>query len=63
MGRAGSALGGFGGLSIVAGRAYLKWGKDSLNLPTLLQYDCTIIRQYKASLPTSRVYARHHTIW
>jgi len=28
MGRAGSA---FGGLSIVAGGAYFKWGKDSLN--------------------------------
>jgi len=29
MGRASSALGGFGGLIIVAGGAYLKWGKDS----------------------------------
>jgi len=32
MGRAGSAFGGFGGLSIVAGGDYLKWGKDSLNI-------------------------------
>jgi len=27
MGRAGSARGGFGGLIIVAGGAYLKWGE------------------------------------
>jgi len=31
-------------------------------LPTLVQYDCTIIGQYKTPLPTSRLYAVHHTI-
>jgi len=31
-------------------------------LPTLLQYYCMIIGQYKTPLPTSRVYAIHHTI-
>jgi len=30
--------------------------------PTLVQYYCTIISQYKVSLPTSRLYAIHHTI-
>jgi len=30
--------------------------------PTLVQYYCTIIRQYTTPLPTSRVYALHHTI-
>jgi len=29
---------------------------------TLVQYDCTILTQYKTPLPTSRVYAIHHTI-
>ena len=31
-------------------------------LPTLVQYYCTIIGQYTTPLPTSRVYAIHHTI-
>jgi len=31
-------------------------------LPTLVQYYCTIIGQYTTPLPTSRVYALHHTI-
>ena len=31
-------------------------------LPNLLQYDCTIIGQYKTPLPTSRVYGIRHTI-
>ena len=31
-------------------------------LPSLVQYYCTIIRQYTTPLPTSRLYAEHHTI-
>ena len=31
-------------------------------LPTLVQYDYTILEQYTTSLPTSCVYAIHHTI-
>jgi len=31
-------------------------------LPTLVQYYSTIIRQYTTPLPTSRLYAIHHTI-
>ena len=31
-------------------------------LPTLVQYYCNIIGQYTPLLPTSRVYALHHTI-
>jgi len=31
-------------------------------LPTLVQYYCTTIGQYMTLLPTSRVYAIHHTI-
>ena len=32
-------------------------------LPTLLQYYCTILGQYTTPLPTSRLYAIHHTIF
>jgi len=31
-------------------------------LPTLLQYYCTFIGQYKTPLPTSCLYAIHHTV-
>ena len=31
-------------------------------LPTLVQFDCTIIGQYTTPLPTSRLYAEYHTI-
>jgi len=31
-------------------------------LPTLVQYYCTMIGQYETPLPTSHVYAIHHTI-
>ena len=30
---------------------------------TLVQYDCTIIGEYTTPLPTSRLYAIHHTIF
>jgi len=32
-------------------------------LPTLVQYSGTIIEQYETPLPTSHLYAIHHTIW
>jgi len=31
-------------------------------LSTLMRFYCTIIGQYKTPLPTSRLYALHHTI-
>ena len=31
-------------------------------LPTLVQYYCTLIGQFKTLLPTSRLYTIHHTI-
>jgi len=31
-------------------------------LPTLVEYYCTIIRQYTTHLPTSRLHAIHHTV-
>jgi len=30
--------------------------------PTLVQYHCTILTEYKTPLPTSRVYVIHHNI-